>query len=294
MEIDRRAFLKGASAVSLLALLPRRRVFDLVAASSRPGVPGHFLDAHQLTTFRAVTYRMVPGPLDEPGPLNTPPETDPGAREARCAEAIDILLNAFEFDPPMIHAGGPFSNRAGSAHDDFADFVPLDAHAALGWRIRLEGSRGLPEREFAGPVTGLQQIYVSGLTELDRRSHSQYGVDYADASGPQQDSLLLAAATNQADDLNTFVSTALSQTLDAMYGPPEYGGNHDLVGWRYTHFEGDVQPRGWTDAEVSEPGGSAVLSDVDGHAAVRFLAHLHGRPASRQLPWLSVPGLTRG
>ena len=45
---------------------------------------------------------------------------------------------------------------------------------------------------------------------------------------------------------------------------------------------------------LNQTGGSAVLSDVDGHAAVRFLAHLHGRPASRQLPWLSVPGLTRG
>jgi hypothetical protein len=38
-----------------------------------------------------------------------------------------------------------------------------------------------------------------------------------------------------------------------MYGPPEYGGNRDLAGWRSIGFEGDVQPRGWTDAEVSEP-----------------------------------------
>jgi hypothetical protein len=38
-----------------------------------------------------------------------------------------------------------------------------------------------------------------------------------------------------------------------MYGPPEYGGNRDLVGWQSIGFEGDVQPRGWTDAEVSEP-----------------------------------------
>jgi hypothetical protein len=38
-----------------------------------------------------------------------------------------------------------------------------------------------------------------------------------------------------------------------MYGAPEYGGNHDLVGWRTTGFEGDVQPRGWTRAEVEHP-----------------------------------------
>ena len=38
-----------------------------------------------------------------------------------------------------------------------------------------------------------------------------------------------------------------------MYGAPEYGGNRDLVGWRYIDFEGDVQPRGYTDEEVSSP-----------------------------------------
>jgi hypothetical protein len=50
------------------------------------------------------------------------------------------------------------------------------------------------------------------------------------------------------------VNTALEHTLDAMYGPPEYGGNHKLVGWSYTRWPGDRQPRGFTDREVSEPG----------------------------------------
>src|SRR5205823_6205899 len=91
--------------------------------------------------------RFIPGPPEDP---------DPGAIEAGAAEAIDLYLAAFTFDPPLILAGGPFSNRAGGSHDDFADFVPLDRLAELGWRIRLEGSQGKPEREFAGPVTGLQ------------------------------------------------------------------------------------------------------------------------------------------
>ena len=38
-----------------------------------------------------------------------------------------------------------------------------------------------------------------------------------------------------------------------MYGAPEYLGNRDLVGWRNIGFAGDVQPRGYTDAEVSQP-----------------------------------------
>src|SRR5437879_4296747 len=152
--VSRRAFVKAAGALGLLALLPPRRLGALVASAPGPGQDGRFLTAHEL-------------------------------------------------DPLRIHAGGPFSDRAGAPHDDFADFVPLDAHAELGWRIRLEGSQGLPEREFAGPVTGLQDIYRSGLAHLDERSQQAYGVDFKDAPGPAQDLLL----SDQTDgDLQTFVA----------------------------------------------------------------------------------------
>jgi hypothetical protein len=38
---------------------------------------------------------------------------------------------------------------------------------------------------------------------------------------------------------------------EGLYGAPEYGGNTGLAAWRYLNYEGDVQPRGYTDAEVS-------------------------------------------
>jgi len=280
--VGRRAFLKAAGALGLLALVPARRLQALAASAPGPGQAGRFLTAHELDTLRAVTARFVPGPPDDP---------DPGALEAGVAEAIDLLLAAFTLDPPLIHTGGPFSDRAGATHDDFADFVPLDAHAALGWRIRLEGSQGLPEREFAGPVTGLQEIYRSGLAHLDERSQQAFGVDFRDAPGPAQD-LLLSDQTDA--DLQTFVGAALANTLEAMYGPPEYGGNRSLVGWGYTRWPGDLQPRGSTDAEVSQPGpdtGSitgATLDDLQ-----RFLPALSGRRASRTQFWLGRSGIPR-
>ncbi|HET8960052.1 hypothetical protein, partial [Nocardioides sp.] len=46
---------------------------------------------------------------------------------------------------------------------------------------------------------------------------------------------------------------AVPHTLQFMYGAPEYGGNRDLVGWTTTDFEGDVQPRGYTDEQVTDP-----------------------------------------
>jgi len=79
-----------------------------------------------------------------------------------------------------------------------------------------------------------------------------------------------------------------------MYGPPEYGGNRSLVGWGYTRWQGDLQPRGSTDAEVSQPGpdtGSitgAMLDDLQ-----RFLPALTGQRASRTQFWLGRSGMPR-
>jgi hypothetical protein len=36
-----------------------------------------------------------------------------------------------------------------------------------------------------------------------------------------------------------------------MYGDPVYGGNRDFAGWDAIGYVGDIQPRGYTDAEVT-------------------------------------------
>ena len=191
--------------------------------------------AHDLRTLSALTARLLPGPPEDP---------DPGALEAGAAEAIDLLLGAFGCEQPPIHAaleGG---------------FVPLDAVAELGWRIRLEGSEGLPEREFAGPVKGLAQLVTEGLALLDRRSRETHGVDFADAQPADQDALLDAAD----ERLGAFVGLVLTLTLEAVYGPPQYGGNRDGAGWKPLGWPGFTQPHGFTPAQVSKPDVRATSS----------------------------------
>src|SRR5436190_5347276 len=222
----RRAFLRAGGALGLLALAPPGRVAEALAAAPGPGQPGRFLTGRELDTLRAVTARFVPGPPDDPAP---------GALEARVAEAIDLLLGAFAVSPPLIHAGGPFSGRFGGSHDEFADFVALDAHAELGWRMRLEGSQGRPEREFAGPVRGLQQVYREGLAHLDERA----GGHFASLPGPALDLILSDQSDSQVQEL---VGAALANTLEAMYGPPVYDGNQGFVGWSYADLSGEVEP----------------------------------------------------
>jgi len=250
----------------VLALAPPARVRSLLEAARAATGDGRFLTKHEVATLRAATARFVPGPPYDP---------DPGALQAGAAEAIDLMLGAFRVRPPLIHAGGPFSGRAGGRRDDFAHFVPLDRLATLGWRIRLEGSRGMRSREFAGPVVGLQEIYRKGLAHLDERSRSAYGVDFAAAPPPAQDAIL----SDQSDsDTQEFVGAALANTLEAMYGAPEYGGNRKLVGWTPNRWLGDRQPAGFSPAQVSSPDPGPRVGPA---AAALFSAWLAAREGGR-------------
>lgn len=186
-------------------------------------MPVHFR-ADQFRVLEAVCARLIPT------------DQDPGAAEAGVADYIDTFLGAFAFDPPRIWAGGAFSGRFGGAAG-FASFHRLTALDELAWRTRIEGSGGRPEREWNGPVVGLQERYSAGLEAL--------GPDFADADADEQDRRLRA---NEA-----FTALVYGHACEGMYGAPEYGGNRAGVGWSYIDFPGDVQPRGYSDEEVSAP-----------------------------------------
>ena len=194
-------------------------------------MPVYFTD-EQFRTVDAICARLIP--TDE----------DPGAREAGVAHYIDTFLGAFSFDPPRIWAGGPYSGRFGTEGSPgspsgrgFSEFQRLTPLEELAWRTRIEGSLGLAEREWNGPVTGLQERYAEGLALL--------GDDFADVDADEQDRRL--------HEHRRFTALVYEHACEGMYGAPEYGGNRDLVGWRYINFAGDVQPAGYSDAEVSQP-----------------------------------------
>lgn len=73
---------------------------------------------------------------------------------------------------------------------------------------------------------------------------------FAALPGPVRD---VALHTSQDPVVRAMVDLAVTHTLQFLYGAPEYGGNRDLVGWRTSGFDGDVQSRGYTDEEVEDP-----------------------------------------
>ena len=99
---------------------------------------------------------------------------------------------------------------------------------------RIEGSQGIPEREFNGPMLGLQQVYREGLKVLGR--------DFRRVDAEEQDRRL--------ESVPEFKRLLYEHTTEGMYGDPVYGGNRDQVGWKMIGWLGDIQPRGYTKEEV--------------------------------------------
>jgi hypothetical protein len=183
-----------------------------------------FFDEHELDILAAAVDRLIP-PDDEGAP---------GASRSGVVDYIDTFLGAFAFDPPRVFAGGPYSGRWGG-DASFQRWLPLGPMEELAWRTRIEGSQGRREREFNGPVVGLQQRYRDGLAAL--------GSDFAEAPADEQDRRL--------DGDKAFKRLLYEHACEGMYGDPVYGGNRDFAAWDSIGWVGDIQPRGYTDDEVS-------------------------------------------
>lgn len=182
-----------------------------------------FFDPVSYAVVEAACERLIPAVAGHPG-----------ATALAVADYIDGLLGAFLVDPPRIWGGGPFSGRYGG-DASFGNFLHLSRLEELAWRTRIEGSQRIAAREFNGPVKGWQQEYRDGIAAL--------GADFVTLLAEEQDMRL--------DAVPDFRQLLYRHACEGAYGAPEYGGNRDLAGWQAIGFPGDVQPRGYTDEEVS-------------------------------------------
>ena len=86
-----------------------------------------------------------------------------------------------------------------------------------------------------------------GIKTLDKMAAG----DFTTLSAYKMDEIL-------AQDPAGFMSLMFGHTIEAMYSAPEYGGNGDLVGWHEISWQGDRQPIGYSDKEVSQSDGPDV------------------------------------
>ena len=210
------------------ALMPSRTV-TTAAASHR------FLGAHQAATIVEATARLVPGPTDDPLEIG-----HPGAREAGVVHFIDRLLSAFEESPPAIFAGAPWSNRHTSGPDHMNKFLPLVERQEKAWHKRIKR---------------LRKQVADAVVALDKGAVADGYKDFVSAPTTEQDKLLT--------DLADVRDVLFGLTIDAMYSVPEYGGNKKLVGWHEIGWPGDIQPVGYTKAQVESDDGPDPVSPAD-------------------------------
>jgi len=228
--VNRRRVLKTAGLAGLAVLLPPELLAACSTPASKGGAEGHrflFFDAHQASVVEEATARLIPGPHDDPLEKG-----HPGAREANVTQYIDIMLGALTVSPPKVFAGGPYSDRAGAPIDEMARFLHLTAAQLRAWRTRL---------------AGLRSQYREGVKTLDKMA----GGDFTTLGAYRMDEIL-------AQDPGGFMSLMFGHAIEGMYSAPEYGGNADLVGWHEISWQGDRQPIGYSDKQVSLSDGPDV------------------------------------
>lgn len=185
--------------------------------------PGTKLDAARYATLAAAMHAMVPLSVG-----------------AHAAWYVDQLLGAFDVTPPRIYAGGPYSGRQGGT-DGFSSFLPLTRVEELRWRTFLEGSQGIPEREWNGPVKGLLARYQEGLDALTAVESG-----FTRASLDRRRVVLISAD-------EAFVDLLYAHTCEGTYGDPVYGGNFELSAWKAIDYEGDRHPLGYSPSQMLNP-----------------------------------------
>lgn len=257
IHLSRRGFILGTANIGLMlgvsgcgsdslsdrSLNERSPATDSDVSSSSSSLPRQiapfFLDELELETLAALLDQFIPNTIS------------PGASDVGCSQYIQLLLSAFSFEPPLIFAGGPYSNRGGAPENNFETFIELDAYEEFAWRTRIEGSAGNTQREFNGVVPGWQEIYRLGLTALNQLAARAFPEQrFESLPRPAQ---LLIVKSNQDAAVQALIDVAFPHALQGMYGAPEYGGNLNTQAWRVHDFDGDVQPRGYSASQVIEP-----------------------------------------
>ena len=138
--LTRRDLLKAGSAAVIASQLPIiawRQARAEAACDPRP----RFFSGEDYRTLEALVDRLIPEDTDASGAVSY------GAKRAVVADYIDFFLGAFlcTTATPFLYAGGPFSNRNGSATNDMASPVALTAAQRIAWRVLILGSANAAE-----------------------------------------------------------------------------------------------------------------------------------------------------
>lgn len=158
-----------------------------------------FFTGPELSTVQAIAARFIPS--DDDGP---------GASEAEVATFIDRQMAGFYGRAQHWYMQGPFEQ--GLATQGYQSEHP--------------------------PA----QLYRLALAELDEYCEAQHGTRFRDLSEADQDAVLTGIDDEEiifeTVSAKTFFDLMLENTIEGFFADPIYGGNRDMVAWRYVGFPG--------------------------------------------------------
>lgn len=161
--------------------------------------PGRFFLPHERNAIAAICARLIPSGDD-----------GPGATEADVVSFIDRQMAGFYGRAQHWYMQGPF--RKGTATQGYQSEHP-------------------PAR-----------LYRLALAELDLHCRAERGGPFVDLGEAQQDEILHAMDRRKITfgrvSAKTFFDLILENTIEGFFADPIYGGNRDMVAWRYVGFPG--------------------------------------------------------
>jgi hypothetical protein len=98
------------------------------------------------------------------------------------------------------------------------------------------------ERQFAGDLSDVLDLYRSGLDALEVEARATSGISFAALAPDVQDGLLRQVelgevVTDWPIEAVAFFRAAAEHVAEGFYGDPGNGGNRDGVSWRMIGFE---------------------------------------------------------
>lgn len=172
-----------------------------------PPPPIRFFTDAQFRVVEAMSERIFPA--DSEGP---------GAKEARVAYYIDGQLTSGWGRGERLYLQGPFVTPTDSGH---------------GWQI---------------PMTP-RDVYKDALAAIDAYTQKQFSKTFDQLTAKQQDGVLQMLSAGKVDTFRTvsspqFFTMFRQNVLEGLFGDPLYGGNYNLVGWKWLGFPGDPHAYG--------------------------------------------------
>jgi gluconate 2-dehydrogenase gamma chain len=129
--------------------------------------------------------------------------------------------------------------EAGTLRAMIARIIPADENGPGALEARADR---FIDRALAGALKNQRAAYTTGLAAVDAYAQSSKGSPFAKLSAADQDAILTDMQNNRATGFTggagPFFNLVRTNTIQATFSDPFYGGNENFIGWDLIGYPG--------------------------------------------------------